>query len=78
MNDLMDLLKFQNVDGQNLNDDSGTSNDHCQKSDATGGVMSLCKCTSNLCNSSSKNSFFSFPVLIFILFVVYQFPCVFL
>jgi len=75
MGDLISLVKPAYLDGQNVNDDDNTaSNDQCQKLDG----MSLCKCTSNLCNSSSKYSFFSFPVWIFILFIVYQFPCVFL
>jgi len=74
MGDLINLVKPQYLEGQNLNDDNTSSNDQCQKLDG----MSLCKCTSNLCNSSSKYTYFSFPVLIFILFVVYQFPCVFL
>lgn len=74
MHDLIGLLKPANVDGKNLNDINGASNDDCQDL----GGSSLCKCTSNLCNSASKYSHFSFPVWIFILFVVYQFPCVFL
>jgi hypothetical protein len=67
MGDLISLVKPAYLDSQNLNDDdNAASNDQCQKLDG----MSLCKCTSNLCNSSSKYSFFSFPVLIFILFLV--------
>jgi hypothetical protein len=71
MKDLMGYLQ-QKVDGINLNDDNG---DSCQKMDTPSGGMSLCKCTSNLCNSSSKNnSYFIFSIL----FVVYQFVFVFL
>jgi len=72
----LSLLINPNLPDKNINDDNTPSNDACQ--DVPGGGASLCKCTSNLCNSSSKYSYFSFPVLIFIAFVVYQFPCVFL
>jgi len=75
--DLYDLLKLPTMGSFNLNYDSGSSNDQCQELDTPGTGMSLCKCTSNLCNSSSKYSFLSFPVLIFIFFVVYQFPWIF-
>ncbi|CAF1100669.1 unnamed protein product [Adineta steineri] len=77
MNDLIALVNVPNIGPNPLNDDSGSSNDQCQQSDTQGTGMSLCKCTSNLCNSSSKYSYFSFPVMILICFVVYQFPCIF-
>jgi hypothetical protein len=78
MKDLMNLLKLTLIDGRNIDELSGSSNDQCKTIEAPGSSTSLCKCTTNLCNSSTKNSYFSFPVLIFIFFVVYQFPCVFL
>ncbi|CAF3738723.1 unnamed protein product [Rotaria sp. Silwood1] len=78
MGDLYKMLHFPLMNSQNPNDISGSSNDQCQRINLQGSGMSLCKCTSNLCNSSSKYSYISFSVWIFIIFVVYLFPCVFL
>jgi hypothetical protein len=76
MKDLMSILQ-QKIDGQNPNDDNG---DSCQKGDGPLGGMILCKCTSNLCNSSIKNSLnFIWPIFMGILLVVvYRFSFVFL
>ncbi len=71
MHDLIGFLLPKKVDGQNSNDDS------CQKTDPAAGGFILCQCTSNLCNSSSKNSYISYPILILILFVIYQYSFVF-
>ncbi|CAF0978584.1 unnamed protein product [Rotaria sordida] len=78
MTDLYKMLEYPTLGGGNFYDDGGSSNDQCQKINTLGSGMSLCKCTSNLCNSSSKSSYISFLILIFILLVVYLCPCVFL
>lgn len=82
MKDLINMLGSPNIDNRNQNDysglHSGSSNDQCQKIDTQGTGMSLCKCTSNLCNSSSKYSFSSFTISISFISVVYLFSCVFL
>ena len=75
MNDLMGFILREKMDGQNPNDDN---NDSCQKMETPTVGMILCKCTSNLCNSSLKNSALAYPVWILIIVVVYQFPFVFL
>lgn len=75
MNDLVNLVLPKKGNGSNLMDDNG---DSCQKMDAATGGIILCKCTSNLCNISSKNSHLSYPVGIYIFFVIlYQYSCVF-
>ena len=54
MSDLMTLVEFPNLDRTSVND-------QCKNIEATPGTgMSLCKCTTNLCNSSTKKSYFSF------------------
>lgn len=67
MNDLVNLVLPKVVNGSNQMDDNG---DSCQKIDAASGGIILCKCTSNLCNFSSKNSSFSYPVAMFIFAVI--------
>ncbi|UJR20356.1 hypothetical protein I4U23_023487 [Adineta vaga] len=63
MNDLMKYLKL-------ANSASGPGDDQCQQLDSQMAGMSLCKCTSDLCNSSTKHFSFVFPVLMSIIFVV--------
>ena len=74
--DLLDLMQVSNTASRNPNDDSRSLNEQCKTIDGAG--ISLCKCTRNLCNSSSKDFYFSLSVYIFIGFVVYQFPSAFL
>ena len=78
MTDLMNMLKFRNMDSQNRNGgaefDAKPSNDQCKQINMHSTRMSLCICTSNLCNSVSKYPYFSFSFLICIAFVVYLFP----
>ncbi|CAF1567833.1 unnamed protein product [Adineta ricciae] len=66
MNDLIKYLKFPNSGG-------GSGDDQCQQLDAQNPGMSLCKCTSNLCNSSTKHFAYLAPVLASILSVVFSF-----
>jgi hypothetical protein len=67
MNDLMTLVEFPNLDRQSVND-------QCKNIEAAPGTgMSLCKCTTNLCNSSSKKSYFSFSSFFLFIYILASF-----
>jgi hypothetical protein len=78
MNDLIKLVNPFFEDGPKTLDESGPPNDKCQKLDTQPTAVSLCKCTSDFCNSSSKSSYFSLPLFLLLVFVVNQYPYVFL
>ncbi|CAF0870312.1 unnamed protein product [Rotaria sp. Silwood1] len=74
LDDLIKLINSANKNNQTLNNrtgyPSGSSNDQCHKFGTYGNGMSLCKCTNNLCNLSSKKIHLTKPVLILIILLV--------
>ena len=82
LDDLIKLLNFVNKDSRTVNNEngltSGSSNDQCHKLGPYGNGMSLCKCTNNLCNSSSKYIQLTKSLFIFIILLVQHIQRVFL
>jgi hypothetical protein len=82
LDDLIRLLNFANKGSRTSNEEerlsSGSSNDQCQKLGTSGNGMSLCKCTSNLCNLSSKTIHLTKPVLTLFILLIQCFLRVFL
>jgi len=81
LDDLIKLLNFSNkgrtiTDGNSLTSES--SDDQCHRLGTYGNGMSLCKCTSDLCNSSSKLIYLTKPILTFIILFLQYFLRVFL
>ena len=66
LNDLLALIHHAHKDGIIP---SHINKNHCQRLNETG-ELSLCTCTTNLCNSSSKNFSLLFLIFTFILSVV--------
>lgn len=75
LDDLIKLINAANKFNQTFNNENSYAtdslNDQCQKLGAYGNGMSLCKCTNNLCNLSSKmNSFHKLFIFIFIILII--------
>jgi hypothetical protein len=81
LEDLIKLLNLSNS-GRTLNDGNGLINaplnDQCHRLGAYGNGISLCKCTTNLCNSSSKLIYLTKSILTFIILTLHSFLRVFL
>lgn len=82
LDDLFKLLNDANNDnGKTLNDGNGLANaplnDQCHRL-APGNGMSLCKCTSNLCNSSRRQNYLTKSHLTLIVLCLHSFLRVFL
>ncbi len=83
LEDLITLLRAANNDhGKTLNDGNGLTNapltDQCHRLSAFGNGISLCKCTSNLCNSSPKQNYLTKSNLTLIILSLHYFLRVFL
>jgi len=73
-----DLIKFLNYPNKgNRILPSESSNDQCHRLGTYGNGISLCKCTSHLCNSSSKQIQLIKQIFIFIILSLQYFLSVF-
>ncbi len=82
VDDLIKLLNYSNKGSRTLNDEneltSESSNDQCHRLGTYGNGISLCKCTSHLCNSSLKQIQLTKSIIIFIILSLQYFLGVFL
>ena len=69
LDDLLKLIGLINKENQTLNG-GGTigSDSSCHNIAVNGNGMLICKCTNNLCNSSSKTSHLTESILIFVIY----------
>ncbi|CAF1112746.1 unnamed protein product [Rotaria sordida] len=77
LDDLIKLINSANKGNKTLNDKNeyrtGSSNDQCHKLGGYGNGMSLCKCTNNLCNFSSKKIHLTNFIFILIILIIQDF-----
>ena len=71
LNDLIAILKFPNLS-------NSAGDDQCQQLDLQTAGMSLCKCTSDLCNPAAKHTALLWPVAVASVLLVYQFTSILL